>query len=354
MSRLPNRLVIPSVIRPEQNWESEALALVSRATELVNEPDHLYRWLTEQLAKILHAERSVLLLRNHDEDGLSYRAVTPAYGFSVAELESLGRSLESAGDTPSIVRKTMIRQQGDSDEPLGLLANERNVMSVPMFVGGSSVGAIRLSNKQDGFGAHDVQILSMMADRLAALLEHGQLFHALQARHSEITMLYRISVPRSSSLDFDGAVSESVDAVQSLLQGEEVNLFLVDESGEKLRLVGSSVLHDPETQSVSISLDRGIIGQVAATGEATLVDHEEAMLSSLAQHTGVRSELCVPLKLGSWVIGVVHAQSGRPRAFDQTQLTVPGNSRRAVGVAPAERSPLRGHSSESDRVVFSL
>jgi signal transduction histidine kinase/putative methionine-R-sulfoxide reductase with GAF domain len=214
----------------------------------------------------------------------------------------------------------MIRKQGEMDELPDLIAGERNMMSVPMFVGDSSVGAIRLSNKQDGFDAHDVQVLSMMADRLAALLEHGQLYHTLQARHAEISLLYRVSVPRSSSLDFDGALSESVDVVQSLLAGEEVSLFLVDESGETLHLFGSSMSRAPDQQSIRVALGEGTIGRVAVAGESALVVHEEGVLSPLPPPTRVQSELCVPLKLGSWVIGVVHAQSRRPHAFEQKQL----------------------------------
>ena len=303
------------------SWELESLALAARAAELLTEPDQLYHWLTEQLADRLQAERCVLILSDHQDEEMVYRIITPAHGFLPGELDVLSARMAAAGDNLVPVRKTVLSNQGGGGGFSSPLPSERNMVSVPMFIGGRSVGAIRLSDKQDDFSSEDVQVLSLTADRLAATLENSQLYRALQVRLAEMSLLYNVGIPFSGTLDFDGAVSQAVQVIRSMLGGEQVSLFLVDESSETLFPHGSpSPQLSDEQQSIRVPLGEGIIGKVAETGEAVLVDFESGALCPLPLLIQVRSELCVPLKLGSWVIGVVDAQSSQQHAFEDKHL----------------------------------
>ena len=79
------------------SWEHEALTQVSRAAELMSEPAQFYRWITQQLASLLDVERSVLILRHPDGEGV-FRTAIPAYGFAQEGLDALRAWVDAAGD----------------------------------------------------------------------------------------------------------------------------------------------------------------------------------------------------------------------------------------------------------------
>jgi signal transduction histidine kinase len=68
----------------------------------------------------------------------------------------------------------------------------------------------------------------------------------------------------------------------------------------------------------------GITGWVARSGEPLLVPDvgQETRYYSLPEASEIRSELAVPLETKEAVIGVLHVQSDRPNAFDQSDLVM--------------------------------
>ena len=302
--------VIPQAPLPP-SWEHEALTQVSRAAELMSEPAQFYRWLTQRLAGLLDLERSVLILCHPDGEG-AFRIAVPAHGFTLEGVDALRAWVDAAGDDLAI--------QGDADEQIGLLHDEWNVVSVPLFVSARLVGAIRLSNKRGSFSTDDLRLLNFLADRLAATVENAQLYQALQDRLEEISLLYNVGVPLSGALDFDEVISRAVRAIQSMFGCDQVNLFLVDEGSETLHLHGSLPPQALGAQGIRVLLGDGIIGQVAETGELLHLTGERSGLATWSLLPQVRSELCVPLKLGSWVIGVIDAQSSQPDAFGEKDV----------------------------------
>ena len=121
------------------------------------------------------------------------------------------------------------------------------------------------------------------------------------------------ALPLAGELDFGQVVAQAIRAVHSVLACERVSLFLVDESSETLHLYPASPYSsaDGDGADVRVPLGVGVVGRVGETGEYLCVEGDAP---------DARSELCVPLKLGSWVIGVVDVQSSRPKAFEDQDV----------------------------------
>jgi PAS domain S-box-containing protein len=109
--------------------------------------------------------------------------------------------------------------------------------------------------------------------------------------------------------------------------------FFPDNCGFLLRDGSAPVLHHapsfhtrrPREELVPIGLGAGVCGRVAESGQARRIDDVSTDPDYLPLDPGMRSEVCVPLKVGARVLGVLDAESTRLAAFtaaDERLLTV--------------------------------
>jgi PAS domain S-box-containing protein len=103
--------------------------------------------------------------------------------------------------------------------------------------------------------------------------------------------------------------------IRDALPAGRCGFLLLDEVGSGLR-PARSIHARPPAPPPFVPVGSGIVGTVARSGEPRRVEKREpAPDDSPLGEGGTRSEICVPLKIGSRVLGVLDAQSGRARAF---------------------------------------
>ncbi len=118
--------------------------------------------------------------------------------------------------------------------------------------------------------------------------------------------------------DLDGTVHSMTRAVASHLDYERMAVFLLD--GDRVRC--HSWFGDwPDAPSFSLPLGPGsIVGRVAATGVAVLVDAPARHPDYFAAAPDTKSEMCVPLRFGDSILGVVNVESPRSDAYATDDL----------------------------------
>ena len=101
---------------------------------------------------------------------------------------------------------------------------------------------------------------------------------------------------------------------------DNFGILLLNNAGTEL-IPHSSYMgsHKPE-ENPPVPLGIGITGHVAADGEPRLISDVHESSEYLEVVSATRSEICVPLKIGSQVIGVVNAESIQLNAFTQDDL----------------------------------
>jgi two-component system sensor kinase FixL len=158
----------------------------------------------------------------------------------------------------------------------------------------------------------DVTELKLVEEGLRHNLDHQRVIAALAqaaaAAPDEETLLARVT----------GLVRESFFP-------DNCGVLLLDAEAGVLRHASSFHSRRPTAQSEPIPLGRGIVGHVAASGASRRVDDTSQDPAYLALDPAMRSELCVPLKVGERVLGVFDAESARLRAFseaDERLLTI--------------------------------
>ncbi len=113
----------------------------------------------------------------------------------------------------------------------------------------------------------------------------------------------------ATSLDLDEVMQRVLHVALQQSRADKVSIMLLDQSATppRLRLVAAEGL-SPDLLSVEVPIGEGIAGQVALTGSPLLINTQTIhQFSPAALHyQGAGSALCLPLKVGNRVVGVLN------------------------------------------------
>ncbi len=195
----------------------------------------------------------------------------------------------------------------------------RGWLAAPLVIGRRVIGHVSFYSKRVGrFGAGEARLLSALARQAGLALENAQLYHEATHHLQQMAILNEIAAAVVSAPDFHEAIREVVDALKRTLHYEIINLWMMSESGDRLILN----MPDDATKTDSIRLGQDVSGQVAASGTAIRIDDVRLFAGWVGVSTDVRSEVCVPIRIGARVIGVIDAQSSHLAAFSDDDVYV--------------------------------
>jgi len=148
----------------------------------------------------------------------------------------------------------------------------------------------------------------------------------LQERVRELTLLHEISKQITRQLDLDTLLETAVQSLHHRFGYHSAVILTLDEERETLtvRAVASSFARIPPHGHTQ-ALDEGLIGWAARQVETVLVNDVAAdarYVNRYPEQIHTRSELCVPIRIGKDVAGVLDVQSDRLGAFDNSDVLV--------------------------------
>ena len=129
----------------------------------------------------------------------------------------------------------------------------------------------------------------------------------------ELLILNGIATVGVEANDEEELIRDAVSIMDSALRPDYFDIGLVDEKAGVIRLFRSTRTWDKG--NLSIPIDQGITGQVVATGKPMCVPDVRLEPAYVPVSEEVRSELCVPLKMGARVLGVINIESKQLSAF---------------------------------------
>ncbi|MBN1221285.1 MAG: PAS domain S-box protein [Anaerolineae bacterium] len=154
------------------------------------------------------------------------------------------------------------------------------------------------------------------------ILERRRAEAELELRVAQLSLINGIGRRIASALNLNTVLTTAARLVQETFDYHHVALFLIDGDTLKLEAVaGSDEAHFPVGHTQK--LNKGIIGWVATHGQRVLANDvgvEPRYVSSSAEYTVTRAELCLPIKLDGQTIGVLDIQSPRLNAFNGNDI----------------------------------
>ncbi|MBC7227349.1 MAG: GAF domain-containing protein [Thermoflexales bacterium] len=205
------------------------------------------------------------------------------------------------------------------DNPL--LPHTRSEMALPLMSRERVIGAMTVqSDRPAAFTPEDVTVLQIVANQLATAIENANLYQETLHRQAQAWVLREVMLAAASALDFDQVLQRTIQTLRSALRIEFLAVILPDESGEFLRIHPSQIGYDAPVEEVRLPLDGSVSGLVFQSGKAMLIRDVREVPFYYPGHPDVRSELCVPLRVGDEVIGVLNVESRRINAFQEEDL----------------------------------
>jgi len=138
---------------------------------------------------------------------------------------------------------------------------------------------------------------------------------------TDLSFLLRMSEALNNTLDLRTLLKRTSELIRSVIQYRIFAILLLDESGKELRM-RFQIGHTPEVERMTFPLGYGVVGQVAQTRSAILINDVSKAEHYIAANDAVRSELAVPLINKNKVIGVLDLESEELDYFRPEHLHV--------------------------------
>ena len=180
----------------------------------------------------------------------------------------------------------------------------------------------------------EVSAFLLLAERAAAALENARL-HAqlagrareLQQRSEQLTRLYRASgaLMANTTAGLPSLGKTIVSVVLREFGQSNCSLILVQEDMQELKRIAVDGPYAETVRRIPLSINgRGLIAKSVRTAQILNVPDVSKNEDYLANWPKARSELTLPLKIGSQVIGAIDIQSAERNAFSEQDARVMG------------------------------
>lgn len=204
----------------------------------------------------------------------------------------------------------------------------QEMMLVPLRYRGRTNGLLTLEKSYaEEFSVYDTHLITVIAGHLAGLLEYSRLREEAEARARNLGLIHEVVQEVIGLLDKQEVVQITAELLVQYFGYEFAVILLVDD--EKRATVcgaGGSRVPAPESlfsefSSFADSEDGGITRHILITGESMLVnDVNQSPIYRPLRGWDAGSELCVPLKDGERVMGLMDIESSSKNAFGQNDF----------------------------------
>lgn len=149
----------------------------------------------------------------------------------------------------------------------------------------------------------------------------------IERRARQFESVARITGQISSAADVDTLLSQITTAISSEFGFYHVGIFLLDPGGEYAVLSAANSEGGQKMLARNHKLkvgEAGLVGNVTASGKprVALDTEEDAVFFGNSELAQTRSEIALPLRAGTRIIGALDAQSTRPNAFDSEDIHI--------------------------------
>ncbi|MFN3421694.1 MAG: GAF domain-containing protein, partial [Armatimonadota bacterium] len=215
---------------------------------------------------------------------------------------------------------------------------------VPIKGHSGVVGAIAVDFRDSGrfLSPQDelVQMLLTLSNLVGLALENIWLSERIQTQLRETETLHRLILEAVSGAELRQIAQSLVQTLPSILLCDSASVSLLTEDKQYLEFVATYPSPPPDFPlGVRLPVSVGIMGYVARTGEPVLERDVRTNPYYFAGRSGTLSELCVPIKIGGEVVGVINLESQKIGAFNERHLSFLQTLAAQLGVV-MERSQL--------------
>ncbi len=158
-----------------------------------------------------------------------------------------------------------------------------------------------------------------------------------ERRYHEVLALSRISAALSGLSELDAILTVALDNLLDIMNGGVGGILLLDEEAQTLTYRVHRGLSKSYVEGVCLSLGEGILGRVAESGKAILLEDistdPRVAYPKLVDAEGLKAFVAVPLQAKDRVLGVINVASHEARRFTTNDVHLLHSIGDQLGVA---------------------
>jgi signal transduction histidine kinase/putative methionine-R-sulfoxide reductase with GAF domain/PAS domain-containing protein len=291
-------------------------AVATVAAETADEAQ-LLPMLANIAGRILSPDCFAIWLKDRSRNTIELRAVSSGlHGYDPSAHRKL---VENAVATGTLQRHSRLTNQEHQVAPVPAL------LCAPIEMEDTAAGAIIWSRSEStSFSPADEHLLTILAQQVATAIGKTRLLANLERRAQQLATLNDLANTMTGLLAYPQLCDTVVQSLISSLGYASVALFSVNRATDReviLQSVAGPYAALSQPGEYRQAFGHGLIGQAAETQQVLLVN-DTLQSPEFFQLPGmdVRSELAIPLRAGSRLVGVLAVNSQDANAFDDNDV----------------------------------
>lgn len=237
---------------------------------------------------------------------------------------TVARDVLQRGEPRVIKDLRMDERYKDTVGTMSTVFKWRSILAIPLKANDRLIGLMYIEHpSHNAFPNPDLDFLSAFAGQAAVAIDRAQ---QSQRRIEELERLSEVTRSMVSVLDLDQVLVRILHEATQLLDVETGSVLLADDKAGELVFRVAVQEGRPISIAQRLKIGEGVAGWVAQHGEPLLVpdvQQEPRWYGEVEDEFRTRSVLCVPLKTGDHVIGVLQALNKKgPTGFSERDLTL--------------------------------
>lgn len=209
---------------------------------------------------------------------------------------------------------------------LGIMDASRymSMLCVSLTSRGQTIGSLNVyCSKQNEYNVETADILRMVADQIAGLVDNMVLMSYLENKIKLQEILVRSGVDLQKAINTQQIYAAIASNLREIIAYTDLSMYLVDWSKRMIYPVYAVGNYADEVMASPGTLDEGVVGVVAKTGNAEFMDDVDSDPRSVGipgEPLEHNSMLAIPLVNPDGVIGVLELYRPRGHVFTNSDL----------------------------------
>ncbi len=221
--------------------------------------------------------------------------------------------------------RTQRLSESSSPDFKPVYAGARSGLIVPLKYRGKTIGILLLeSARPDAFSQYDEHLMVVIASHLAGLVEYGRLREEAEARARNLGLIHEVVQQVIGLSDKKEMAQITADLLAQYFAYELAGVMLTnDDAASPILGFGGSrrSLVQRVLGNENFVVSAGVTGHVFNTGESVLInDTSQHKMYRQLPGWDAKSELCVALKDGGRILGIIDVESSQSNAFTNNDL----------------------------------
>jgi len=190
---------------------------------------------------------------------------------------------------------------------------------VPLILYDRAIGVMAIHSKHErAFDEGHLELMRVLASQAGIAMENARLFAQEQKKSRHLTLLNKISNHAITTLNPEEMLAKVAEELEQGLTYDHIGIAILDYSAKEL-VVKAEAGKRRDAMGRRISLEEGLIGQVARTGELAIV-REVSPTSLRPVLPGSVSAIALPVNWAENLLGVLYVESSQPSEFDDEEI----------------------------------